>query len=66
MADYSPIGPVVPKMDDDLPAVTSMGTTLTPTPVTTSGTILSTSAVDYRHTEGTVCSRIMSRLEGYS
>ena len=43
--------------------VTNMGTTLTPTPVTTSGTIPSTSADGSRCTEGTVGSRIMSRLD---
>ena len=44
--------------------VTAMGNTLTPTPVTTSGTIPSTSADGSRHTGSTVHSRIMSRLEG--
>ena len=44
-------------------AVTVMGTTLTPTPVTTSGKIPSTSPDGRRCTEGTVTSRIMSRLE---
>ena len=44
--------------------VTTMGTTLTPTPVTTSDTIPSTSADVSRHIEGTVVSRITSRLGG--
>ena len=44
--------------------VTAMGTKLTQTPVTTSGTIPSTSADGIRYTEGTAGSRIMSRLEG--
>ena len=41
-----------------------MGTTLTPTPVTISGKMPSMSEDGSRHTEGTVGSRIMSRLEG--
>ena len=44
--------------------VTTMGTIPTPTPATTTGTIPSTSADGRRCTEGTVGSRIMSRLEG--
>ena len=45
--------------------VTSKETTLTPTPVTTSGTIPSTSADgSSRHTEGRAGSIIMSRLQG--
>ena len=43
--------------------VTTMGTTLTPAPVTTTGTISRISADGSRHTDGTVGSRIMSRLE---
>ena len=45
-------------------AVTTMRTTMTTTQVTTSGRISSTSADGSRHTEGTVGSRIISRLEG--
>ena len=44
--------------------VNIMGTTLTPMPVTTSGTIPSTIADVSKCTEGTVGSRIMSRPEG--
>ena len=44
--------------------VTAIKTTLTQTPVTTSGTIPSTSADGSRHIEGTAGSRIMSSLEG--
>ena len=44
--------------------VTNMGTTPTPVPVMTSGTIPSTSAYGSRHTGGTIDSGIMSRLEG--
>ena len=44
--------------------VTAMGTTPTPTPVTTSGIIPSTSTDHSRCIEGTVGSRIMSRLDG--
>ena len=44
--------------------VTTMGTTPTPTLVTTSDTIPSTSSDGSRYTEGTVGSKIMSRLEG--
>ena len=44
--------------------VTTLETTLTPTPVTTCGTIPSTSADGSRCTEGTIGSWIMSRLEG--
>ena len=46
--------------------VTAMGTILTPTPVTTSGAIPRTGAGGSRHTEGTVGSRIMSGLEGFT
>ena len=41
-----------------------MGTTLTSTPVMTSGTIPSASADGARHTEGKAGSRTLSRLEG--
>ena len=44
--------------------VTAMGMILKPSPVTTSGTIPSTSADDSIQTEGTVGSTIMSRCEG--
>ena len=44
--------------------VTTIKTTLTPAPVTTSGTIPSTSADGSRHTVGTAGSTIMSKLEG--
>ena len=43
--------------------VTTMGTTLTLTPITTSSKIPSTSADGSRCAEGTVGPRIMSRLE---
>ena len=79
MADYDPMGLAVSKMDDDSPAdmstvfsdtdvtkasTSTMMVTVTATPVTTSGTIPSTSADGSRCTEGTAGSRIMSRLEG--
>ena len=44
--------------------VNTMGTTLTPIPVTTSARIPSTIADGSRCTKGTVGSRIKSRLEG--
>ena len=46
--------------------VTTMGTTPTATPVTTSGTVLSTHADGSRCTEGTVGSRFYEDLKVYS
>ena len=45
-------------LKQDPPVVTATGTTMTPTPVTTSGSIRSTSTDGSRCTEGTVDSGI--------